>query len=303
MSDAPIHSSDVEPASWDIGELAATRRRLGAAMDAARIGVAVIEVPAGRRATPLHSHADEEEQFFVLEGTGLSVQMGSRGETSAHAIRQGDFLWHPAGGDAHTLVAGDGGLKVLVVAEGSRTGITYLPRAQQFWLGPRWSPADMPHPFVADTKLGPLEVPAPTDRPPTIRNLDELEVDEGRDGRAAWASRFLTTREQARLVLAHDTMPPDTHTTRLHFHTTREEAWYVLSGSGHARLGDETYELRAGSFWLRRPDRGIGHRIEVGPEGMELLTMGDLLAGDCAVYPEEREVRLAAGVVIGYEPR
>lgn len=26
----------------------------------------------------------------------------------------------------------------------------------------------------------------------------------------------------------------------------------------------------AGSFWLRREDAGVGHRIEVGPDGMQL---------------------------------
>jgi uncharacterized cupin superfamily protein len=304
MSDAPIHIDDVEPQPWDIGELAATRRRLGAAANAKRIGVAVIEVPPGRRSTPVHSHADEEEQFFVLEGGGLSVQMSSSKDVGAYEIRAGDFIWHPANGAAHTMIAGPDGLRVLVVSEGSRTGITYLPRAKQFWLGPRWSPADMPHPFAADTELGPLEVPEPSERPPTIRNLDELELHEGREGEyLAYATRFLTTRAEAQLVLAHDAMPPDTHTTDLHFHSTREEAWFVLSGGGHARLGGQRFELRPGSFWLRRPNGGVGHRIEVGPEGMDLLTMGDLVGGDHCVYPERRVVGLAQGVLVPYEPR
>ena len=301
MSDAPIHIDDVEPQGWDIGELAATRWRLGAAAEAKRLGVAVIAVPAGRRATPVHSHADAEEQFFVLEGDGISYQAGGADDARAYPIRAGDFLWHPAGGDAHTIIAGADGIKVLVVAEGSRTKITYLPRAKQFWLGPRWSPPDMPHPFAADAALGPLEVPEPSERPPTIRNLDELQLHEGREGEhLAYATRFLTERDQAELVLAHDAMPPDTHTTKLHFHTTREEAWYVLSGGGHARLGDERFELRPGSFWLRRPNGGVGHRIEVGPEGMELLTMGDLVGADHAVYTEDRVVGLAKGVFVPY---
>ncbi len=300
MSDAPIHIDDVEPRAWDIGELAATRWRLGAAAGAKRIGVAVIAIPPGRRATPPHSHADEEEQLFVLEGSGLSYQRSAR-RTATYEIRAGDFLWHPAGGDAHTLIAGDDGLKVLVVAEGSRTHITALPRTNMFWLGPWWSPADAPHPFAADTEAGPLELPQPSERPATIRNLDELELHEGREGEhLAYATRFLTSRAEAQLVLAHDVMPPDSHTTQLHFHTTREEAWYVLSGGGHARLGEQQFELRPGSFWLRRPNGGVGHRIEVGPDGMELLTMGDLVDPDMWVYTEERRVRVAEGVFLSY---
>ena len=108
--------------------------------------------------------------------------------------------------------------------------------------------------------------------------------------------RFLTSRDEARLVLAHDTMPPDTHTTDLHFHSAREEAWYVLSGGGTARVGDHAHALVPGSFWLRRPNGGIGHRIEVGPDGMELLTMGDLVGGDVVVYPEKRTYKPARGL-------
>jgi hypothetical protein len=50
---------------------------------------------------------------------------------------------------------------VLVVAEGSRTNITYLPRTRQFWRGPVWSPVDRAHPFIADAELGALALPEP----------------------------------------------------------------------------------------------------------------------------------------------
>ncbi len=101
-------------------------------------------------------------------------------------------------------------------------------------------------------------------------------------------------------MLAHDTMPPDTHTTDLHFHSTREEAWYVLAGSGTARIGEDAHPLRPGAFWLRRPNGGVGHRVEVGPEGMELLTMGDLVGADVVAYPEKGMVRVARGVELPY---
>jgi uncharacterized cupin superfamily protein len=278
---------------WDYGEVGATRRRLGIAAGAKRLGVALIEIDPGKRSTPPHSHADEEEAFLVLAGDGLSYQLTEDGPRT-YAIGVDDVLSHPANGDAHTLIAGPDGLTVLVVAEGSRTNITFLPRTKQFWLGPVWSPADSPHPYEADAALGALELPEPTaERPPTIRNLAELELIEGREGRVAWATRGIRTDQ---LVLAQDDMPPDTHNTDLHFHSVREEAWYVRSGSGTARIGDEAHALRAGSFWLRCADGGVGHRIEVGPEGMQLVTMGDLLPGDVVVYTEKRTFRPARGV-------
>ena len=86
-------------------------------------------------------------------------------------------------------------------------------------------------------------------------------------------------------------MPPDTHNTELHFHSAREEAWFVRSGHGTARLGEEAHPLREGSFWLRTENTGVGHRIEVGSDGMQLVTIGDLIPGDVCVYPEKRTIK------------
>ena len=61
-----------------------------------------------------------------------------------------------------------------------------------------------------------------------------------------------------RLVLTQDQMPPDTHNTDLHFHSAREEAWLVRSGSGIARFGEDAHRLRPGSFWLCRENAASG---------------------------------------------
>jgi uncharacterized cupin superfamily protein len=298
---APIQAHDVPAESWEQGECKARRWRLAAAAGAARLGVALIEIAPGRRSTPPHSHADEDEAFLVLAGSGISYQSSGTKDVRAYEVGVDDLLWHPANGDAHTLIAGAAGLTVLVAAEGSRTNITYLPRTRQFWLGPRWSPADSKHPFLADAELGPLEVPA-TDpqRPASICNIGELPVNEGRDGALAWATRGVHDMGAERLVLAQDSMPRDSHNTKPHFHSAREEAWYVRSGAGVARLGEEGFALRAGSFWLARANAGVGHRVEVGAEGMELVTVGDMVPGDICVYPDERTVKLARDVLLPY---
>jgi uncharacterized cupin superfamily protein len=297
----PIHVDDVPSHRWEYGEVGATRRRLGVAFAARRLGVALIEIDPGKRITPPHSHADEDEAFLVLAGSGLSYHTSGPEDVRTYAIGMDDLLWYPANGDSHTLIAGDDGLTVLVAAEGSRTNITFLPRTNQFWLGPVWSPADSAHPYAADAELGPLWLPEPTaERPPTIRNLAELPLNEGRDGRLAYATRGVHQMGSDKLVLAQDEMPPDTHNTELHFHSAREEAWFVRSGSGIARLGEDAHPLRAGSFWLRRENTGVGHRMEVGPDGMQLVTMGDLIPGDVCVYPEKRTFSPARGLELPY---
>jgi uncharacterized cupin superfamily protein len=300
-TDLPFHVDDVAPERRELGEIAGTRRRLGAAAGATRLGIALIEIDPGKRFSPPHCHADEDEVFLVLAGSGFCYVMSSPDEARVYTVAVDDVLWHPSGGDAHTLIAGGDGLTVLAVAEGSRTGITFLPRTGQFWLGPRWTPADTKHPFLADAELGPLEVLAPTaERPPNIRNLSELPLHEGRDGLCAYATRDARDVGSDKLVLAQDEMPPDTHNTDLHFHSAREEAWYVRSGSGVARLGEDAHPLRAGSFWFARANAGVGHRVEVGPEGMQLVTMGDLIPGDVSVCPEKRTFRPARGVEVPY---
>lgn len=298
--DPPIHVDDVPENGWEVGELQARRRRLGAAAGAHRLGVAIIEIAPGKRSTPPHSHADEEEIFLVLEGDGVSWQATGRRDVHAYPVRAGDVLVHLAGGPAHTLIAGADGLRVLVLAEGSRTGITYLPRTRQFWLGPRWSPADGPHPFQADAEAGPLEVPAASDeRPSSIVALADCPLETGGQGRFRWATRDGGGAAGAqRLVLATDELPPNSINTPLHWHTMAEECFYVLRGGGVARIGDARHPLQPGSFLLRPPKPGVGHRIEVGPEGIEYVTMGDRVPGDVCVYPDSGKIAVRPGVFL-----
>jgi hypothetical protein len=67
-----------------------------------------------------------------------------------------------------------------------------------------------------------------------------------------------------------------------------------------ARIGDAAHDLRAGSFFVRPPNSGVAHRVEVGPEGMELITMGDLVRGDHCVYPDDGLVGVGRGVLVPY---
>ena len=58
---------------------------------------------------------------------------------------------------------------------------------------------------AADAELGPLELPDPTaERPPTIRNLCDLPLNEGRHGLIAYATRDLRDMGSDKLVLAQD---------------------------------------------------------------------------------------------------
>ena len=96
--DHPIHVDEVPARRWDVGECAATRRRLAAASGARRLGIAIIEIDPGRRSTPPHSHADEDEAFLVLAGSGLSWQSPGADDVRTYPVGVDDVLYHPPTG-------------------------------------------------------------------------------------------------------------------------------------------------------------------------------------------------------------
>src|SRR4051794_7439625 len=96
-TDVPFLVDDVAPERREVGELAGTRRRLGAAAGALRLGIALIEIDAGKRFSPPHAHADEDEVFLVLVGSGLGYLLAPDGGGPTHRAGGGDGAWGPGG--------------------------------------------------------------------------------------------------------------------------------------------------------------------------------------------------------------
>src|SRR5512134_187646 len=100
------HWDDVEEHDHEEGSIHSAWRYLGEAAGTVGVGVNRIRIHPGCRSTPLHSHGDHEEIFFVLAGSGLSWQRTERGKDVVCEVGQGTCLVHVATGPAHTLVAG-----------------------------------------------------------------------------------------------------------------------------------------------------------------------------------------------------
>src|SRR6266478_6485310 len=64
-----------------------TRKQLGRAAGARKLGCTLVELPPGKRSWPLHYHAANEEAIYVLEGQGR-VRIGARDV----AVRAGDYV-------------------------------------------------------------------------------------------------------------------------------------------------------------------------------------------------------------------
>ena len=264
------------------------------------VGVKRIRVDPEMWSTPLHLEGAEEEIFYVLAGTGVSVQWDGEGDPLGYEVRAGDCLVHLPLENAHTLRAGPEGLDVL--AFGQRTfanGITWLPRAGVAWLGETWGEVggEENHPWAREAAAGPPEVAELTPRPSTIVNVDDVDELERvgatigrrvRDlGRAAGSRR--TGLRRSHVLPGMLGSPP-------HCHSAEEEILVVLEGGGDLLLwepgGVTEHALRAGSVVTRRAGTGVAHAFRGGDAGLTLLLYGTRDTNDICFYPRSGKVLL-----------
>jgi uncharacterized cupin superfamily protein len=106
----------------------ATRRSLGHAAGATKIGCTHYEVPPGKTAFPFHYHCVNDEALYVLEGEG-TLRMGD----AKVAIRAGDWINVPTGpAHAHQLInSGTTTLKYLCMSTLSSAEIAVYPDSKK----------------------------------------------------------------------------------------------------------------------------------------------------------------------------
>ena len=162
------HWDEVEGNRRERGHIAASWQPL-TGTHSVTAGVQRISIDPGHWATPLHLEGSEEEIFYVLSGTGVSVQWDGEKE-EAFTVGPGDCLVHLALKHAHTIGAGDEGLVVLAFGQRHYAASTLLPRAGVSWLGATWVLEGAPddHPWAREAAVGPPSWEArPPPREPT----------------------------------------------------------------------------------------------------------------------------------------
>jgi uncharacterized cupin superfamily protein len=293
------HWDDVPWKRHEYGELRVERKPLSRSRGRRGATLSRWRIDPGARSTPQHVHIDEEEIFFVLSGSGFSWQ-----GDALYEVRAGDALVHRAGKEAHTLIAAQDGepLDVLAYASGSPTGLTVLPRAGVSWVGSRWLPQDAPHPFAAEPPAG--ELPAVVGRPSTIVAVDELESRRQDRGRVHRTRRDIGRGAGSELSgLQHVTVPAWRRSSVRHCHSGDHEIFLVLEGGGSLLLGDEPFEVRAGSIVDRPPGTGVAHSFEAGSDGLVMLAYGTRDPADACWYPDSRKISWRGlGVIHRVEP-
>jgi uncharacterized cupin superfamily protein len=298
ISQSPIsHWDDVRSSRAERGHIAGTWQSL-TGRASRTVGVKRIQIDPGMWSTPLHLEGAEEEIFYVLGGSGVSVQWEGEDEPLGYEVGEGDCIVHRALENAHTLEAGPDGLDVL--AFGQRIyagGVTWLPRAGVAWLGETWAPvgAEDDHPWAREAAAGPAEIAAPSERPSNIVNVDAVEPVE-RDG-ATVGRRVRDVGRAAgsqRTGLRHAEVLPGKLHTAPHCHSAEEEIFVVLDGEGELLLwqadGVEEHIVRRGSVVARPAGTGIAHVFRAGDGGLTLLMYGTRDPNDVCFYPRSGKV-------------
>lgn len=302
------HWDEVDSVRRERGHICADWQSL-TGRSSAWVGVQRIRIEPGHWSTPLHLEGSEEEIFFVLDGSGVSVQWDGS-EEQAFAVGTGDCLVHLALEHAHTLRAGDDGLDVLAFGERHYAANTLLPRAGVSWLGPTWvlegAPED--HPWKREAAAGPPEVGQLAERPQRIVNVADVE-EVSREG--ATVSRSVRDLGRAAGSLRTGIRLYDVHPGKLinppHCHSAEEEIFVVVGGEGtlelwpHLRFGGEHEEhaVRRGSVVARPAGTGLAHTFRAGDGGLRLLAYSTRDPNDITYYPRSGKVSIRGVGLIG----
>jgi uncharacterized cupin superfamily protein len=289
IDEAPRHTVDTPGVEC-------TWTNLGVAAESVSIGLRRIEIPPGKRPTPPHNHAGEEEIFYVLGGDGLSWLDGE-----THEVGTGDCIVHPPGAHAHTLRAGPSGLDVLVLGERRPAELCELPRTGYGWLGQSWVEVGTgDSPWERDAAVGEPEFPAPSARPANIVSVHEVAPEQCGTGSVSSQRRDLgRAAGSASVGLKHVRVDAGRLSAPPHCHSSEEELFVVIDGDGVAVVGDEETPVRGGHVISRPAGTGLAHAFRAGPEGLTMLAFATRVPDDVCWYPRSRKVYFRGLGVIG----
>jgi uncharacterized cupin superfamily protein len=261
------------------------------------VGVKRIQVDPGKWSTPLHLEGAEEEIFYVLGGSGTSVQWEGEA-TLGYPVSAGDCIVHLALENAHTLQAGDEGLDVLAFGERIHAaGVGWIPRAGVAWLGNTWAPvgAEEDHPWTREAAAGPPEFEKVDERPANIVRSGDLEPVERNGPTVGRRVRDLAKAGGSqRTGLRLSEVLPGKLNAPPHCHSAEEEIFVVLDGAGLLLLWEEDgvseHEVRSGSVVARPAGTGVAHAFRGGDRGLTLLMYGTREPNDICYYPRSGKV-------------
>jgi len=91
-------------------------------------------------------------------------------------------------------------------------------------------------------------------------------------------------------------VPPGKRAFPFHRHHVMDELFFIVSGEGEYRFGDETFPLRAGDI-VGAPAGAKAHQIiNTGSADLRYLGISSMSSVDVVEYPDSKKVAVGAGI-------
>ncbi len=144
----------------------------------------------------------------------------------------------------------------------------------------------------------------PTVTPPIVVNVDELPEQERGQGQFGAAFKSLTPSMRPRggsLGINRMRLKQGQTTVPFHYHLREDEAFFVLSGRGVLRYGDDVREIRAGDCISCPAGTKIAHQIaNPHDEDLVYLAIGAFDPHEVCVYPDSDKVSVRGVKMLGH---
>ena len=90
-------------------------------------------------------------------------------------------------------------------------------------------------------------------------------------------------------------LQPGMQSSPAHYHMLEEEHMWIVEGTSTLRLGDKTYEVRAGDFVSFPAGQKAGHCLINNSKSVcRFVVIGNRDPNDVCVYPDSRKVMVRA---------
>lgn len=143
-----------------------------------------------------------------------------------------------------------------------------------------------------------------SDTPSTVVNIEEVPAvsrTQGDHWGAVYKQLTPSMRPKGgRLGVNYMIVPPGRTTCPFHSHQREDEAFYILSGTGVLRYGDELRPLRAGDCVSCPAGTGVAHQIANNSDAdLIYLAIGNHDPDEVCVYPDNGKVLVRSIQQIG----
>ncbi len=140
--------------------------------------------------------------------------------------------------------------------------------------------------------------------PPIVVHVDDAPELERGKGQFGAAFKSLTPSMRPRggsLGINRMRLKKDHTTVPFHYHLREDEAFYILSGRGVLRYGDDVREIRAGDCISCPAGTKIAHQIaNPHDEDLVYLAIGAFDPHEVCVYPDSDKVMVRGLKAVGH---